>query len=211
MHSFLLISKDQPEIDKKIEEILSENKIDRLDRSDFSFEKAVGIEDVRKIQEKLYLKPMYGDKKAIILDFRPEVTTEAQNALLKTLEEPPRSTIVIIFAGNIEDLLPTILSRCKIYKLEGAQEESEDFSKQIIKILDSGEGEKLEIAAEFGRDRETALKFAENIVLGASKLLKENPTEKTKNLMKEMDKAYSTLKNSNVNPRLILENYLLSL
>jgi DNA polymerase III delta prime subunit len=139
------------------------------------------------------------------------ITNEAQNALLKTLEEPPANTIVLINGENKEDFLSTIISRCKVFEIKGDELLNDDFSAHVEEILNSGEGERLEIAEKFGKDRETAIKFVSQTVLKASELSKKENPKIYLSLLKNFNEAYGILKQSNVNPRLILENTLLSL
>jgi len=76
--------------------------------------KAVPIEAVRELQQLMALKiPSHatGTNRVAIIEDAHLLTTEAQNALLKTLEEPPERTVIILAASSAEALLPTILSR----------------------------------------------------------------------------------------------------
>ncbi len=75
--------------------------------------KSIGIEAVRQLEQFLSLKvPSSGVyNRAIIIEDADKLTTEAQNALLKTLEEPPQGTIIILTASHEQSLLPTINSR----------------------------------------------------------------------------------------------------
>ena len=67
---------------------------------------------------KKYLRSHYeGDKKVIIIHEGNKLTTQAQNALLKTIEEPPIGVHIIILCESLELILDTIKSRCEIYKL----------------------------------------------------------------------------------------------
>jgi DNA polymerase III gamma/tau subunit len=79
---------------------------------------SIGIEDVKLMQKKIVLKPIRSPQKAVIIEDAHLLTTEAQNALLKVLEEPPANTILILGANTKESLLPTILSRCQLFVLE---------------------------------------------------------------------------------------------
>lgn len=75
--------------------------------------KTIGIDSVRQLEQFLSLK-VPRDKsynRAIIIENSDLLTHEAQNALLKTLEEPPRHTFIIMTASHLESLLPTITSR----------------------------------------------------------------------------------------------------
>lgn len=75
--------------------------------------KKSAIED---LVEDAFLKPMYKDTKIYIIRDFHKVTTEGQNALLKTLEEPMAHVKLILTSSNEEGILPTILSRVKIVK-----------------------------------------------------------------------------------------------
>ena len=76
-----------------------------------------GVDDVREIIEEIMKKPYEGDKKVIIIHEGNKLTIQAQNALLKTIEEPPKGVYIIILSDSMELLLDTIKSRCQIYKL----------------------------------------------------------------------------------------------
>jgi len=73
----------------------------------------IKIEQVRDIQKKIIFKPMEGRKKVVIIDQAEKLNLHAANCLLKTLEEPPDDTVLILVAGTATPLLPTILSRCQ--------------------------------------------------------------------------------------------------
>lgn len=76
-----------------------------------------GVDDVRKIINEVNKKPYEGDKKVLILYKCDRLTTQAQNALLKTIEEPPKGVYLILMSDSLEAILDTIKSRCQIYKL----------------------------------------------------------------------------------------------
>ncbi|HSX15068.1 MAG TPA: hypothetical protein VLE72_04170 [Candidatus Saccharimonadales bacterium] len=78
-------------------------------------DKRLGIEQVQTLQQALSSRPMTeATTRVVVIDSDSGITPEAQNRLLKTLEEPPESTIIIIKATEIDQLLPTIRSRCQI-------------------------------------------------------------------------------------------------
>ena len=77
-----------------------------------------GVDDVRDIIEEVYKKPFEKDKKVIIIHEGNKLTIQAQNALLKTIEEPPKGVYIIILCESLELILDTIKSRCEIYKLK---------------------------------------------------------------------------------------------
>ncbi len=72
-----------------------------------------GIDEIRDLREKVKFSPTEGKYKVYIIDEVYMLTTEAFNALLKTLEEPPEYVIFILATTEPHKLLPTILSRCQ--------------------------------------------------------------------------------------------------
>ncbi|GAB6138951.1 DNA polymerase III subunit gamma/tau [Halanaerobaculum tunisiense] len=72
-----------------------------------------GIDEIRELREKVKFSPTEGNYKVYIIDEVHMLTTEAFNALLKTLEEPPDYVIFILATTEPHKLLPTILSRCQ--------------------------------------------------------------------------------------------------
>lgn len=64
------------------------------------------------MQEKIYEKPIISNKKIYIIDNSQEMTIEAQNCLLKTLEEPPEYITIILITSNESNIINTIRSRC---------------------------------------------------------------------------------------------------
>ncbi len=73
----------------------------------------VKIDQVRALQHDLALRPLEGRYRVAIFDQFETATVEAQNALLKTLEEPPDYAVLIVLTADPELLLPTIVSRCQ--------------------------------------------------------------------------------------------------
>lgn len=78
---------------------------------------SIGVDEVRDIIKEVNKKPYECDKKVVIVYEANKMTTEAQNAFLKTIEEPPQGVILILLSENLELILETIRSRCQIHKL----------------------------------------------------------------------------------------------
>lgn len=74
----------------------------------------IKIEQVREVCRRAYLTPVEGREAFFILDPAEKMRAEAANALLKTLEEPPASTRIILITANSSALAPTLISRCAI-------------------------------------------------------------------------------------------------
>lgn len=110
---------------------------------------SIGVDSIRDIIKEVNRKPYEGDKKVVIVYNAEKMTTEAQNAFLKTIEEPPNGVLIILLSENLEMMLETIRSRCQIHKLKRLSSNemesyircnfhdlSEDEVKQIIIFSD---------------------------------------------------------------------------
>lgn len=84
----------------------------------------IGVEDIRtKINNDIMIKPYSSPYKIYIMNEGEKMTVQAQNALLKTLEEPPAYGIIMILTTNPDTLLPTILSRCVLLNMKPVADE----------------------------------------------------------------------------------------
>ena len=88
---------------------------------------SIGIEPVRELQEELRNKPQgRAGRHIVIIEDADSMTPQAQNCMLKTLEEPEPGTVIMLLSENREDLLPTIRSRCQILRPEGSEPDPEE-------------------------------------------------------------------------------------
>ena len=79
----------------------------------------IGVEDIRKqINGDIDIKPYSSPRKIYIMNEGEKMTVQAQNALLKTLEEPPEYAVLLILTTNVDAMLPTILSRCVVLNMK---------------------------------------------------------------------------------------------
>ena len=110
---------------------------DYIDIINYRCKKAsFGVDDVREIVDEINKKPFEGDKKVIIIYDGNKLTVQAQNALLKTIEEPPKGVYIILLCESLELILDTIKSRCQIYKLTPLTKE--DVKLYIDRINEDG-------------------------------------------------------------------------
>lgn len=209
MQAILISSKDFEKGRQEAERIFLDLKIDKFDRSIFEFEKAIGIADVRELQKKIYLKPIKSQVKAILIDATPGITPEAQNALLKTLEESPEDTIIILQVANADEILSTIISRCKVIEIKGKKENA-DVSKHFEIITGEGIGDKLKLAQDLSKDKNATLELIENLISASREnMIKGN--YQMAGQIKTLQKYYTIIKTTNTNLRLALENLFLNL
>ena len=106
-----------------------------------------GAVDGHVFEAPAYMKPYHGHAKVFIIDEAELLGNEAQNLLLKTLEEPPPNTFFILVTTRPDTLLPTILSRCQTV-LFGVLSDDEMFSWQDSHAIDSSP-EELAFAMQF--------------------------------------------------------------
>ncbi len=79
--------------------------------------RTLGIEAVREMRQGIAERPFYGRRKVYLIEDAECMTVEAENALLKTLEEPPPFVVLLLVALSDHLLLPTIVSRCQVLPL----------------------------------------------------------------------------------------------
>lgn len=229
MQTFLIISRSKEAQEKEVEKLLVPFHIDAFDIAKIVPEQSIGIGSIREVKRLISLKPYRSHTKAVVIKEAQTLTIEAQNALLKTLEEPPEHTIIILLVStNVEALLPTVISRCQVIQLpttnpELLKDEVELMAQQLAVFLENGVGERLVLAEKVTKDRETATSWLENMILiSRQKLLdtvqksKEGKTPTTDILVylqyiRLFQHGHTILTTTNVNPRLTLETLFLSL
>jgi len=223
MHSFLIVSKNKDVAVNYVKVECRKNQIDKFDILLFTFQKAIGIEDVRNCQKKIFLKPIKSKTKAIILDSYTGITISAQNALLKLLEEPPANTIIYIISASKELFLPTILSRCKVIELKNASsklpnEDRTQYFDLLISLSEKPIGGKLKLAQDVAKNKDDVILTLEKMIIAARQKLIEQichddntAISQYLNILISLNKTYTILKTTNVNQRLALENLFLNL
>lgn len=113
----------QREADRPCGECASCRKISELRHPDLHVvqteegETTLKVDQIRELQRKISLAPFEADRRVVLLLRTHEMSVEAGNALLKTLEEPPAESVLLLTAESRESLLPTIVSRCEVLAL----------------------------------------------------------------------------------------------
>ena len=116
-------------------------------------EKSIKTETIKELVQGVYEKPIQSKKKIYIINDSEKMTKEAQNSLLKTLEEPPEYVIIILIVENENLLLNTIKSRCTKIKFNSLS------NKELIQILKE--------KYKYGEISENILEIAEGSVARA--------------------------------------------
>ena len=139
---------------------------------------SIGVEDVRsQVNGDITIMPYSSPYKIYIINEGEMLTDQAQNALLKTLEEPPAYAVLIILTTNLEALLPTILSRCVVLHMKPVRDELvKEYLKKELMIPDYkadicvafargniGRAKQLATSEDFENIRNEALSLVKNI------------------------------------------------
>ena len=106
---------------------------------------SIKIEQIRDMQKRIQEKPIISEKKVYIIDNADKMTVEAQNSLLKTLEEPPEYATIILIGSNENAFLTTIKSRCMILHFNPIEDEkmlqylqkirNKQYNKKYVRII----------------------------------------------------------------------------
>lgn len=131
-----------------------------------------GIEEVKNLIKETSFLPMSGRFRIFIIDEAHMITSDGFNALLKTLEEPPKTAIFILATTNLEKVPKTIQSRC--FKINFGQAKKKDIFSMLKKI---NEKENLQLEEEV---LSLIADFSENSFRDASKILEEVVIQKIK-------------------------------
>lgn len=116
----------------------------------------IKIQQIRQLQKQIQEKPIISNKKVYIIDDADLMTKEAQNCLLKTLEEPPEFAVIILIGSNENNFLPTIKSRCMILHFKELSEieikdylqkefNEQDISQSLIDIAGGSIGRAIKL------------------------------------------------------------------
>ncbi|MBU0619054.1 hypothetical protein KKD62_02340 [Patescibacteria group bacterium] len=185
-------------------------------------EQSISIAQVRNMIRFLSKKPFQAQTKVVLIHQSQQLTLPAQNALLKTLEEPPDNSYIILTAPNQDQLIPTIQSRCQIInlkpepdKLPAAQQaELLIFNHQLIQ---ASLGQRLVLIQPYSANRSSAQKFIlEQILFWQKALHQPKLAAKLKvqdkqisRILQALLKADNLLKH-NINTKLLLDNLIMT-
>jgi DNA polymerase-3 subunit delta' len=244
--SYLILGGNSAEREEEVKKLYSQLKPQKAsfahdpDLTQLEGENSIGINQVRNLEHNLSLKPHSFPPKIGLVAQAEKLTIEAQNALLKVLEEPIGDSVLILAAPRKENLLPTVVSRCQLIALpekaeiELSQEEIKKLSQELEKFLKSSPGKRIQLVNDI-KTRDEAIAFCQaQLVLWRELLLKQLKQSKssktpssspltlpcqqagsrlsTPEITTTIRRIEKTLKylRANVNVRLSLNNLLLS-
>ena len=139
---------------------------------------SIGIKEVRQLESFLSRKPYQKDKKIAVIKQAQTLTLPAQNALLKTLEEPPANSLIALLTSSPNKLLPTIISRCQLINSDSdsilpASDLAEQ--KQLFNdITQASLGQRVNLAATHASNKPAALSLVKDQLLYLKPQLKKH-------------------------------------
>ncbi|MEK7096371.1 MAG: hypothetical protein AAB881_00245 [Patescibacteria group bacterium] len=205
-HAYLFVGTDRGEIDSLIDYFIEKKNILPSDTERYEPEEATGkegeikVEDLRNLIHKINLSSTNG--RLAVIYGAEKLNRSSGNILLKTLEEPPEDSTVILVSRN-QKILPTIKSRCRMIQIlqDGKNKELEYNFKQLF------EGTFFEFskfAEEISKVEKTE-QFLEELTRYLRQEMLNTGESKYSKLIREVEENKLALQN-NANPRLLLEN-----
>jgi len=174
-------------------------------------EPSIKIKAIRQLEKFLSHKPYQNDQKIVFIPQADQLTLPAQNALLKTLEEPPARSFIILVSPHQNQLLPTIISRCEIHQLIPDSSLDPEFitlQKNIyLTISNQPIGQKINFISQYSGSKSTALEFCQNQLKYLRYLMLTQNKFNFLPVIKALTSAITQL-NQNLNPKLVLENLI---
>lgn len=155
----------------------------------------IKIDDIRKdIEDQIFLSPYESRYKVFILDGAERMNTNAQNAFLKTLEEPPQQSVIILVTSSEHRMLPTILSRCQIINFIPL---TPDELKEHLKQATDLDGDSIEVASRASsgslgkalRMNKEYLEFRKEIIKSLT-TMKKNSTGRASEIVDALDSKF---------------------
>ena len=204
MQPKIIVSQNREERDGEIWKILLTTKITPNNPDLFILDdEKIGIAQIKQLIKHLSTKPFGQTAKSVIIFNGNNISPDAQNALLKILEEPPGDSVILIGVDSETKLLPTVLSRCLVFSFQSSAVSNQP-EFDLDQILNASIEERFD-TVEKASDKE---KLLNNLIESYRKkvLTGEANTEFLEELL-----SAKIWKESNVNARTILEYLMLKI
>jgi len=202
--STIIIGKNKENREGKILELISDPKFSLKGNPDLLViervknKKSIGIEEVREIGKFLKILPISHTQKIVLIKESNVLTPEAQNSLLKILDEPPEYARILLEAESSEIFLATIISRCQTI-ISGDTLEKVDKSTNFLEMnLD----QRFDWAEKISKLEKDEIIEELNLILKEIKKTSNKPSKESTNLLLEV---IDNLSKYNLNSRLALE------
>lgn len=185
---------------------------------------SIGIEHIKSVQEWAYLRPFVKQHKKLLLQTFHKATHEAQNALLKLIEEPPNNTHIYVHTNDVDNILATIVSRCRIDNsltdediMWQAHEHTGAVESTLLNITNLTNPQKQPVSTIFAEadtlskhDRKDLIEYLDSVLFALAKEPAEHKTPATAATVRHLLEAKKML-SANTNIKLTMEHLLLQL
>jgi len=177
----------------------------------FTSTTSIGINDIKKALTLTHTKPLSLPLKYLIFPKADTITPVAQNALLKSLEESPVYLQYILCTPQLETLLDTIISRCRIIYHQNPSQTSNnpELAPLIINLKTATISQKIALAQTYSKTRDQALILIHDLITHYRHRLHQNPQFLYAEVLKKLASCHTALK-ANTHPTLTLEHLLLT-
>ena len=219
MPSFLIINRHPDQAREAIEQICQQLGVNfdshHPDTLVIQPEKSIGIDQIRQIKNFLAKKSWQGrGPKIVVVPQAQLMTLEAQNAFLKTLEEPPAQAIIILLSNNRQALLETIISRCHLVKTKEvpvSQSNSQALIQEWQKIVNMPLADRLQLSQIKAKDRAHLQQWLDQLILALQEqLIQADSTTDWARWLKLISRARQMLID-NLSPQCALDWLMLKL
>jgi len=208
MPSFIIYGADKQNRERFAQQLFFEREVDEkanLIRVGEGEEK-IGIKEIKELIPHLFIRRQEKQRGVLILEAQ-RLTTQAQNALLKILEEPPEHLVIVLTTPHPRLLLPTVVSRCLLLQTRKVCRRETHRDGGIEEIFDSKPGKRLAFFEEkYGYDHESIFAFLD----AAESRLSERLTPENSQRLIKLWKAKKLLREETANAKLILDELLIS-
>lgn len=209
MHAFLFIGGTQKNRQERLYSELESQGIPDMNRIFLvpTDKPSVGIREVREFIHMLQLIPANGTHTAGVIPQANLLTNESQQALLKTIEEPPKHVRIFIGAENQTALLPTIVSRCRTIMVADSENAAEDktVTDLLRTIRQAPPGKKLLLIEGIGKTKEECAAWIDRAIFELGRHPERDTSVLLHGLFSVKDHAAR-----NVSPYHLLERLFLS-
>lgn len=176
--------------------------------------KNLTVGQVRQIRTDAFVKPHSADNRVFIIEEAQRLNEQAQNALLKVLEEPPQNVVFILVTPSKTALLDTIISRCVVLSLYSDKTQENDYTdiaEQFLNIMFSGSDyEMLKLLTPLEKNRLATQTFFETLSLRCAKRIKDgNRNARVLNSVFDDIKYYLDLLETNINMPLLFSTVVI--
>jgi hypothetical protein len=186
--------------------------VDLLEVAPEDGKRTTGVAQIRQMVKYINQKPFNHVCKAVIIPNSESMTVEAQNALLKTLEETPSYATIILSAPTKKSILPTVISRCQLITLVDNYKSVQKSHDDLANLISKGVGERLSAVETLSKEeKDTVIETLDNWISDLRNEMLQKHSSLVANQIQLIQKVKGDIQSTNLNVRLALEYLVLQL